>query len=81
MTAFNPFSNSNAPPFTPTLSHIELELDQSNPVEGGFVFFTANVDISVTFLDITVNVGGGTGYTIENFDLSTAAQSFTQVFL
>ncbi|KAE9405937.1 heme peroxidase [Gymnopus androsaceus JB14] len=78
MTAFTPFSTALAPPFTPTTTSISLELDETNPPEGAFTFFTANVSFSVTFLDITANVGS-TSLTVENFNLAAAIDSFTLI--
>ncbi|KAE9405956.1 heme peroxidase [Gymnopus androsaceus JB14] len=77
MTAFTPFSNATVPPFTPTTTSISLELDETNPPEGGFTFFTGNVTNfgSVTFLDITANVGS-TSFTVDNFNLGTASDFF-----
>lgn len=78
MTTFVPVSTSAAPPFTPTTSVIELVLDESNPSEGGFTFFTGNVSSGTTFLDIAAIVGGST-FTVENFNLQAASDSFVFV--
>ncbi|KAE9405953.1 heme peroxidase [Gymnopus androsaceus JB14] len=77
MSAFLPLSTATAPPFTPTTTSISLELDETNPPEGGFTFFTANISIdsTVSLLDITANVGS-TSFTIENFNFNVAAASF-----
>ncbi|KAE9398666.1 heme peroxidase [Gymnopus androsaceus JB14] len=73
ITTFEPFSFAAAPPFLPEINVISLELDESNPPEGGYTFFTANVSLVPSiFLDITANVGGVT-YTLENVDLNTAS--------
>ncbi|KAE9407571.1 heme peroxidase [Gymnopus androsaceus JB14] len=72
MTGFQSLSAATAPPFTPTTTSISLELDETNPPEGGFIFFTANVSTAVSFLDITANVGS-TSYTVNNFNLGAAA--------
>ncbi|KAE9408320.1 heme peroxidase [Gymnopus androsaceus JB14] len=76
ITTFQPVSTAPAPPFLPTINVISLELDESNPPEGGYTFFTANVTlVPSTFLSITANVGGVT-YTVENVDLNTASNFF-----
>ncbi|KAE9382582.1 heme peroxidase, partial [Gymnopus androsaceus JB14] len=70
MTVFDPRSTASAPPFTPIITTTVLQLDDSNPLEGGFTFFTANLSAPVTFLDLTANSGGVT-YTQENFDFGS----------
>lgn len=70
MTIFDPFSTASAPPFLPTITTTDLRLDDSNPPEGDFTFFTANVTSTTTYLDLTANVDG-VSYTQENFDLSS----------
>jgi len=80
MTAFSPFSTAISPPFTPTTTSINLELDETNPPEGGFTFFTANSSISGSFLDLTANVGS-TSFTVENFNLAFAVSSFPSIVI
>ncbi|KAE9405955.1 heme peroxidase [Gymnopus androsaceus JB14] len=78
MTAFTPFSTAVSPPFTPTTTSISLELDETNPPEGGFTFFTANISSlvsSVSFVDITANVGN-TSFTLENVNFGLATNFF-----
>ena len=78
LTAFTPISTATAPPFLPTTTLINLILDDSNPPEGGFIFFTGNVSDSVTYLDVSATVDDTT-YTVQNFDVNAAAQFLTFV--
>ncbi|KAJ3794689.1 heme peroxidase [Lentinula aff. detonsa] len=78
ITTFDPASNATTPPYLPTIITTNLQLDERNPSEGGFTFFTANVTDSVNFINITGNVGG-TSYTQENFDMTVAAFPFVQI--
>ncbi|KAE9388479.1 heme peroxidase [Gymnopus androsaceus JB14] len=78
LTAFTPISTATAPPFLPTTTLINLILDDSNPPEGGFIFFTGNVSNSVTYLDVSATVDDTT-YTVQNFDVNAAAQFLTFV--
>ncbi|KAF5376339.1 hypothetical protein D9757_008666 [Collybiopsis confluens] len=52
LSLFTPGSGPNAP-FTPTLDSVDLQLDTSNPPEGGYTFYTSNITIAPTFLDVT----------------------------
>ncbi|KAJ3743513.1 heme peroxidase [Lentinula detonsa] len=78
ITTFDPVSNATTPPYLPTIITTNLQLDERNPSEGGFTFFTANVTDSVNFINITGNVGG-TSYTQENFDMTVAAFPFVEI--
>ncbi|KAJ3784363.1 heme peroxidase [Lentinula aff. detonsa] len=69
ITTFDPNSSASTPPYVLTVTTTELQLDESNPSEGGFTFFTGNVSETVNFLNIVANVGG-TSYTQENFDMT-----------
>ncbi|KAJ3994927.1 heme peroxidase [Lentinula boryana] len=69
ITTFDPNSPASAPPYVLTVTTTDLQLDESNPSEGGFTFFTANVSETVNFLNIVANVDG-TSYTQENFDMT-----------
>ncbi|KAJ3745485.1 heme peroxidase [Lentinula detonsa] len=69
ITTFDPNSSASTPPYVLTVTTTELQLDESNPSEGGFTFFTANVSETVNFLNIVANVAG-TSYTQENFDMT-----------
>ncbi|KAJ3794688.1 heme peroxidase [Lentinula aff. detonsa] len=72
ITTFDPASDATTPPYLPTIITTDLQLDERNPSEGGFTFFTANVTDTVNFMNITGNVGG-TSYTQENFDMTVTA--------
>ncbi|KAJ3982561.1 heme peroxidase [Lentinula detonsa] len=72
ITTFDPASDATTPPYLPTIITTDLQLDERNPSEGGFTFFTANVTNTVNFINITGNVGG-TSYTQENFDMTVTA--------
>ncbi|KAJ3731712.1 heme peroxidase [Lentinula guzmanii] len=72
ITTFDPASDATTPPYLPTIITTDLQLDERNPSEGGFTFFTANVTDTVNFVNITGNVGG-TSYTQENFDMTVTA--------
>ncbi|KAJ3839306.1 hypothetical protein F5878DRAFT_616892, partial [Lentinula raphanica] len=50
VTTFNPFANTTTPPYLPVILTANLEVDESNPSEGGFTFFTTNISNSVNFL-------------------------------
>ncbi|KAJ3720914.1 heme peroxidase [Lentinula raphanica] len=76
ITTFNPFANSSSPPYLPVILAADLQLDESNPSEGGFTFFTTNISNSVNFLDITAIVNSTT-IGQENVDLTVA--SFPEV--
>ncbi|KAJ3979808.1 heme peroxidase [Lentinula detonsa] len=78
ITTFDPVSNATTPPYLPIIITTNLQLDERNPSEGGFTFFTANVTDSVNFINITGNVGG-TSYTQENFDMTVAAFPFVEI--
>ncbi|KAJ3906340.1 heme peroxidase [Lentinula edodes] len=69
ITTFDPNSDATTPPYLPTITTTNLQLDDSNPAEGGFTFFTANISGSVNFLNISGNVGG-VSYTQENYDMT-----------
>ncbi|KAE9402259.1 heme peroxidase, partial [Gymnopus androsaceus JB14] len=73
LTAFDPLSISSAPPFLPTITSYNLHLDESNPPEGGFAFFTTNItSITTSFLDIS-SIVDRAAFTQQNFDLTNAA--------
>ncbi|KIK56945.1 hypothetical protein GYMLUDRAFT_173768 [Collybiopsis luxurians FD-317 M1] len=68
VTSFSPSLSGN-PPFTPTINTTDLQLDASNPPEGGYTFFTMNTTFLVTFLDVTGTSSSGT-VTQKNFDMT-----------
>ncbi|KAJ4486568.1 heme peroxidase [Lentinula edodes] len=78
ITTFDPHTNASTPPYLPTIITTNLQLDDSNPAEGGFTFFTANVSSTVTFLNISGNVGG-VSYTQENFDMTAVDFTFVSI--
>ncbi|KAJ3855465.1 heme peroxidase [Lentinula lateritia] len=78
ITTFDPNSNATTPPYLPTITTTNLQLDDSNPAEGGFTFFTANISGSVNFLNISGNVGG-VAYAQENYDMSVVGFPFVTV--
>ncbi|KAF5383933.1 hypothetical protein D9757_007401 [Collybiopsis confluens] len=69
VTTFDASFSSSTPPFKPTISTVQLELDNQNPAQGEFTFFTANITSTVTFLNLTANINGTT-YMQENFDMT-----------
>ncbi|KAE9405437.1 heme peroxidase [Gymnopus androsaceus JB14] len=73
-TTFLPLSNTldATPPLLPTLTTTTLQIDESNPSEGGFTFFTTNISTSVAFINLTANAGDAT-YTQINVDLTGIA--------
>jgi len=73
-TTFLPLSNTldATPPLLPTLTTTTLQIDESNPPEGGFTFFTTNISTSVAFINLTANAGDAT-YTQINVDLAGIA--------
>ncbi|KIK56946.1 hypothetical protein GYMLUDRAFT_229967 [Collybiopsis luxurians FD-317 M1] len=77
VTSFTP-SLSGTPPFTPTLNKTDLQLDPSNPPEGGYTFFTMNTTLLPTFLDITGTSSSGT-VTQKNFDMTVV--NFPFIFI
>ncbi|KAJ3866255.1 heme peroxidase [Lentinula novae-zelandiae] len=78
ITTFDPNSDATTPPYLPTITTTNLQLDESNPAEGGFTFFTANISGSVNFVNISGNVGG-VSYTQENYDMSVVGFPFVTV--
>ncbi|KAJ3887172.1 heme peroxidase [Lentinula edodes] len=78
ITTFDPHSDASTPPYLPTTMSSNLQLDDSNPVEGGYTFFTTNVTGTVTFLNISGDVGGVL-YAQENFDMTVVDFPFTQI--
>ncbi|KAJ3767733.1 heme peroxidase [Lentinula raphanica] len=72
VTTFNPFANTTTPPYLPVILTANLEVDESNPSEGGFTFFTTNISNSVNFLNVTAKVGSTT-FTQENVDMTVAS--------
>lgn len=78
ITTFDPHTNASTPPYLPTIITTNLQLDDSNPAEGGFTFFTVNVSSTVTFLNISGNVGG-ISYTQENFDMTAVDFTFVSI--
>ncbi|KAJ3851014.1 heme peroxidase [Lentinula lateritia] len=78
ITTFDPHSDASTPPYLPTIMTTNLQLDDSNPVEGGYTFFTANVTGTVTFLNISGNVGD-VSYAQENFDMTVVDFPFAQI--
>ncbi|KAJ3809546.1 heme peroxidase [Lentinula aff. lateritia] len=78
ITTFDPHTNASTPPYLPTIITTNLQLDDSNPAEGGFTFFTANVSSTVTFSNISGNVGG-VSYTQENFDMAVVDFTFVSI--
>ncbi|KAJ3809543.1 heme peroxidase [Lentinula aff. lateritia] len=78
ITTFDPHSDASTPPYLPTIMTTNLQLDDSNPVEGGYTFFTANVTGTVTFLNISGNVGN-VSYAQENFDMTVVDFPFAQI--
>lgn len=78
ITTFDPNSDATTPPYLPTITTTNLQLDDSNPAEGGFTFFTANISGSVNFVNISGNVGG-VSYTEENYDMSVVGFPFVTV--
>ncbi|KAJ4473733.1 heme peroxidase [Lentinula aciculospora] len=77
---FRPISTASVPPYLPNITTTDLQLDESNPSDEGFTFFTANVSLSVTvnFLSIVANIDGIT-YTQENYDMTTADFPFVMI--
>ncbi|KAE9399622.1 heme peroxidase [Gymnopus androsaceus JB14] len=67
--AFEPQSSAAVPPFLPSTTSINLQLDESNPPEGGFTFFTTTVSGSVMYLSEITSIADGVTYTQENFYL------------
>jgi len=67
MTIFDPLPMASVPPLLPIITTSDLQLDYSNPPEGGFTFFTTNVTITTAYLDLIANVDG-VRYTQDNFD-------------
>ncbi|GAW08282.1 l-ascorbate oxidase [Lentinula edodes] len=78
ITTFDPHSDASTPPYLPTIMTTNLPLDDSNPVEGGYTFFTANVTGTVTFLNISGNVGD-VSYAQENFDMTVVDFPFAPI--
>ncbi|KIK56950.1 hypothetical protein GYMLUDRAFT_229970 [Collybiopsis luxurians FD-317 M1] len=74
VASFTPSLNAN-PPFTPTINTTDLQLDASNPPDGKFAFFTANISFSATFLDLTISSANST-ITQKNFDLTAVNLPF-----
>ncbi|KAJ3720911.1 heme peroxidase [Lentinula raphanica] len=77
ITTFDPVSDATCttPPFVPVILTTNLQLDENNPSEGGFTFFTTNISNTANFLNITANVGGTT-LSQENVDLSLTSFPF-----
>ncbi|KAJ3760046.1 heme peroxidase [Lentinula raphanica] len=77
-TTFNPFANTTTPPYLPVILTANLEVDESNPSEGGFTFFTTNISNSINFLNVTAKVGSTT-YTQENVDMTVASLPLVEI--
>ncbi|KAJ4473705.1 heme peroxidase [Lentinula aciculospora] len=77
ITTFDPVSNASVPPYLPTVATTILQLDETNPSDGGFTFFTTNVSHSVTSMDIVGNIGG-ISYTQNNFDMTAVNFTISQ---
>ncbi|KAJ4473706.1 heme peroxidase [Lentinula aciculospora] len=69
ITSSDPNSAASTPPYVLIIITTNLQLDETNPAEGVFTFFTANVSETVNFLSITGDVGGSS-YTQDNFDMT-----------
>ncbi|KAF9064896.1 heme peroxidase [Rhodocollybia butyracea] len=68
ITTFDPKSTDTAPPFFPVFTTVNLILDETNPPDNGFIFFTGNVTTTTNFLNISATSDGET-YTQTNFDM------------
>ncbi|KAE9397992.1 hypothetical protein BT96DRAFT_1020437 [Gymnopus androsaceus JB14] len=71
---------NTTPPLLPVITSTPLQLDDTDPPEGGFTFFSANISNGVFYLDVTANVGSTT-YSVENFDFIDASDLFSAVLL
>ncbi|KAE9409458.1 heme peroxidase [Gymnopus androsaceus JB14] len=67
--AFQPESLRPYSPFPSSTTSINLQLDESNPSEGGFTFFTTTVSDNVMYLSEITSIVDGVTYTQENFFL------------
>ncbi|KIK58318.1 hypothetical protein GYMLUDRAFT_45533 [Collybiopsis luxurians FD-317 M1] len=73
MTTFDPTTPlfNPTPPFLPNITVMNLELDESNPPEGGFTFFSGAATQQVTTVNYTGSVVGGTTFNVNDFDLKS----------
>ncbi|KAF8825910.1 hypothetical protein HHX47_DHR6000701 [Lentinula edodes] len=78
ITTFDPNSDASAPPYLLTVITTNLQLDDSNPSEGGFTFFTVNISETVNFVSISGNIGG-VSYVQENFDMTVVNFAFVTI--
>ncbi|KAF9058627.1 heme peroxidase [Rhodocollybia butyracea] len=78
MTAFDPRPTAFSPPSFPVITTVDLILDETNPPDNGFVFFTGNASITTNFISLTAT-SGGTTYTQTNFDMSATNFSLVEV--
>lgn len=78
ITTSDPNSDASAPPYLLTVITTNLQLDDSNPSEGGFTFFTVNISETVNFVSISGNIGG-VSYVQENFDMTVVNFAFVTI--
>lgn len=77
MTTYNPLANLNqdTAPFLPKLTTVQLQVDTTNPPDGGYTFYTGDAGTLVrSLVNLTATVDGST-ITLLNYDLTGFPQA------